>query len=214
MAAKQEAQKEAKQARVLSLRDVGLKKQDRDANPAAFAQWVRALHQNARQGTVGCKGRSDVARSGRKPWKQKGTGRARAGSARSPIWRGGGVTFGPQKRDRALKVPKGQRKQVLRALIEQFLDAGRVTAIKWQVADKPKTALAQKALREAGLFGKRVTLLVGVNDQLAQCSFRNIAGVQIVLFDQPNAVSLGSSEAWLILDKDIESLKAMVPQCN
>jgi large subunit ribosomal protein L4 len=71
-----------------------------------FATWVRTLMQNWRQGTVGVKGRSDVARSNKKPWKQKGTGRARAGSARSPLWRGGGVTFGPQLRSRKLSVSK------------------------------------------------------------------------------------------------------------
>ena len=64
--------------------------------PVAMAIYVRALLQNWRQGTVACKGRSDVSYSNKKPWKQKGTGRARAGSARSPLWRGGGVIFGPQ----------------------------------------------------------------------------------------------------------------------
>ena len=66
------------------------------ASKANFALWVRALLQNWRQGTVVCKGRSEVAYSNKKPWKQKGTGRARAGSARSPLWRSGGVIFGPK----------------------------------------------------------------------------------------------------------------------
>ena len=65
--------------------------------------YIRSLLQNWRQGTVACKGRSDVGYSNKKPWKQKGTGRARAGSARSPLWRGGGVIFGPQPRTRVLK---------------------------------------------------------------------------------------------------------------
>src|SRR5260221_13587778 len=68
------------------------------ADPATFSTWIRVLAQNWRQGTVACKGRSDVAYTNRKPWKQKGTGRARAGSARSPLWKGGGAIFGPQAR--------------------------------------------------------------------------------------------------------------------
>ena len=81
-----------------------------------FQFGLRALLQNWRQGTVACKGRSDVAYSNKKPWKQKGTGRARAGSARSPLWRGGGVIFGPQATSRTLRVPQSLRKNVLNAL--------------------------------------------------------------------------------------------------
>lgn len=89
----------------LSLSDLGVTWEQVDAK-VDYALWVRVLMQNWRQGTVGCKGRSDVARSGKKPWKQKGTGRARAGTARSPLWRGGGVIFGPQMRTRTLKINK------------------------------------------------------------------------------------------------------------
>ena len=73
--------------------------------------------QNWRQGTVACKGRSDVAFSNKKPWKQKGTGRARAGSARSPLWRGGGVIFGPQPRTRMLKVAKQVKKKCFKCYL-------------------------------------------------------------------------------------------------
>ena len=79
-----------------------------------MAVYVRSLLQNWRQGTVGCKGRSDVAYSNKKPWKQKGTGRARAGSARSPLWRGGGVIFGPQPRTRVLKAGKQVKKKCVK----------------------------------------------------------------------------------------------------
>src|SRR5438045_8735365 len=70
------------------------------ATLASFSTYSRALAQNWRQGTVACKGRSDVAYTGRKPYKQKGTGRARAGDAKSPLWKGGGAIFGPQARPR------------------------------------------------------------------------------------------------------------------
>ena len=201
----------APEARVLSREDVGLVKPTCKPNAPAFARWVRVLHQNWRQGTVGCKGRSDVARSGRKPFKQKGTGRARAGDSASPLWKGGGVVFGPQARERSIKLPQGQRKHVMRSLIGQFLDEGRVRVLSWTPEESPKTSHAFNALKEIGVLGKRIVLLVGVGDALTARSFRNIAGVRIALFDQPNAVNLGTSQAWVVLEKDIESFKAMVP---
>src|SRR5690348_15481044 len=85
--------------RLVSAEELSLQREDRTlVSVQSFSTWIRSLLQNWRQGTVGVKGRSDVARSNKKPWKQKGTGRARAGSARSPLWRGGGVIFGPSPR--------------------------------------------------------------------------------------------------------------------
>jgi large subunit ribosomal protein L4 len=91
---------------VMSSQDLAEGTERKEMSRRGFAMAVRALLQNWRQGTVACKGRSDVSFSNKKPWKQKGTGRARAGSARSPLWRGGGVAFGPQPRTRTLKITK------------------------------------------------------------------------------------------------------------
>src|SRR5680860_633450 len=97
---------------IVTAKDLGLESVEK-VSPKAYSTWIKVLLQNWRQGTVGCKGRSDVAKSTKKPWKQKGTGRARAGSARSPLWRGGGVTFGPQKRSRKLKFPRNIKDSIL-----------------------------------------------------------------------------------------------------
>ena len=96
----------------LSASDLNIEGARKEISPVAMAVYVRSLLQNWRQGTVACKGRSDVAYSNKKPWKQKGTGRARAGSARSPLWRGGGVIFGPQPRTRVLKAGKQLKRSV------------------------------------------------------------------------------------------------------
>ena len=97
--------------RILSHKDFGTNTERRVMPLTSFAIWVKALMQNWRQGTVACKGRADVtSRSNKKPWKQKGTGRARAGSPRSPLWRGGGVIFGPQPRVRKLSLNQGTKK--------------------------------------------------------------------------------------------------------
>src|SRR6202158_776957 len=83
----------------VTFKEIGITAPEKRATPHQFAVWIRALLQNWRQGTVGVKDRSEVSLSGKKPWKQKGTGRARAGTARSPLWRKGGVIFGPHPRD-------------------------------------------------------------------------------------------------------------------
>jgi len=178
-----------------------------------FATWVRALRQNWRQGTVGCKGRSEIARTNKKPWKQKGTGRARAGSARSPLWRGGGVTFGPQERIRTLSVNKKQRKGVLSALLSQRLADKQIKMLDWQLsADVPKSSSAHGVLKKAGIADKKVTLFVRPDDELIFRSFRNLPKVNVIAFDQPNAVHLVGTDYWVFLGKDIEQFKAMVGQ--
>src|SRR5260221_6802069 len=85
-----------------------------------FSTSIRVLTKNWQQGTVASQGRSDVSRTNKKPWKQKGTGRARAGSARSPLWKGGGVIFGPQARIRTLKLSKKARHKVMATILADY----------------------------------------------------------------------------------------------
>ena len=176
-----------------------------------FSLEIRRLLQNWRQGTVGCKARSDVSLSGRKPWKQKGTGRARAGAASSPIWRGGGVTFGPQARVKTLKTTKKIRKRVSKALFYSALNDGLISALQWNLSgDVPSTKQAFTALKNAGLAGEKVTLFLNPYDSLVAASFANIPFVRIVFFDAANAYDLANTEQWLILEKDTASFKEMV----
>src|SRR5476649_1169803 len=134
----------------LSTKDFGLTAPDKNISMVGFSIWVRALMQNWRQGTVGCKDRSEVNFSNKKPWKQKGTGRARAGSARSPLWRKGGVVFGPQARTKTLRVSKKLRQNVLGAIAFNHLDTGRVACLDWSLqGDKPQTSAAFKTLHKA-----------------------------------------------------------------
>jgi large subunit ribosomal protein L4 len=199
---------------VLSANDAGLTNRI-DCSDASFSQCIRTLLFNWRQGTVGCKGRSDVNRSTKKPWKQKGTGNARAGSARSPLWRGGGVTFGPQARTRKLTMPKHLKKRVFNHLFGQLLDDNSVLKIDWKLSsDVPKTGLASRMLKEHELYTSKVLLLVTNEDLLIQRSFANLPSVRIVLFDQVNAFDLAHAEKVVVLDKDMDSLKEMVARWN
>ena len=177
-----------------------------------FSVWVRVLLQNWRQGTVACKGRGDViSRSNKKPWKQKGTGRARSGSPRSPLWRGGGVTFGPQERTRVLSMQTEKKKQVLLSMMNNLLTNDRVIVADWSLqGDRPKTSLAAAALKQAGIINNRVVLLLSPYDQMTYASFINIPNVTIVFFDQVNAYNLARGERVLVLHKDLNQFKDMV----
>lgn len=199
---------------LIASKDIGL--QDFSENVSQeYALWVRALLQNWRQGTVGCKARSDVAYTNKKPWKQKGTGRARAGSARSPLWRGGGVTFGPQARTKTLKVNKKTKGRVLSALVNTFAEHKKLHTLDWQLdKDMPSTSLVQKALQAAQLHDKKVTLFLHRDDVNHWMSVRNIANIQIISFDDVNAYDLSLGNCVVILKKDYDMFKDMVKKWN
>ena len=199
-------------AQVITAEEVGLTQEHRsEIRNEGFSQCVRALLQNWRQGTVASKGRSDVAFSNKKPWKQKGTGRARAGSPRSPLWRKGGACFGPQPRTRTHAVTKNLKRGVCNAIACDYLDNQRVFALDWTAQEgAPKTAHAYNALKSAGLHTKNIVLFVTPADRYAHASFANIPNVRMLLFDQWNAYDIANGDTWLFLQKDMDAFKQMV----
>jgi large subunit ribosomal protein L4 len=197
---------------LVTLQEAGVSTPAQRDVSVGFALYIRALLQNWRQGTVACKGRSDVNRSNKKPWKQKGTGRARAGTARSPLWRGGGVTFGPQPRVRTLKVTQQVKHNVLYAMIVNALQSDKVVNIDWRTIEQPKTSVAYTALHQYGLHKNNVLLLLPVDDVVAYASFVNIPNVRIAFFDQVNAFDIAQSEYIVFLQKDMDHFKKMVEQ--
>ncbi len=195
----------------LTAENLGIEFEKRAVNPTGFSIWVRTLLQNWRQGTVGVKDRSEVSYSNKKPWKQKGTGRARAGSARSPLWRGGGITFGPQPRTRTLKISKKLKKNVMNSLFWNYLESGNIHLLSWQLPTiKPSTREAYSLLNGLGLLDKKLTLFLSMNDVLNYSSFINIPNVQVLFFDEANAFDVVNGGHWLVLQKDIDSFKEMV----
>ncbi len=193
--------------------DIGLVSDVKRLSRMAFAVAIRVLQQNWRQGTVGVLDRSEVSYSNKKPWKQKGTGRARAGSAKSPLWRKGGVIFGPQPRVRTLSANVEMNKGVLRTLCLSFLDKGAIVYANWDIAgDVPRTGEAYALLKTAQLLDKPVVLFLPKDDELMYQSFINIPFVKILFFDQPNAFDMAKSSCWLVLKKHEDSFKKMVQQ--
>lgn len=196
----------------ISLAEVSLNRKKLHTN--AFANCIKALMLSWRQGTVACKGRSDVSFSNRKPWRQKGTGRARAGTIRSPLWRKGGIIFGPQKRVRTTTVSVAQRTSVFNNLLFQALDNNAVKAFEFTVATAPSTKQAASMLKSAGLYGSKVVLFLSHDDALNFASFRNIPQLRILFYDQPNAFDLAHADHWVFLKQDVELFKQMVAQWN
>lgn len=209
----QSVKNEAAALQIVTAADLG-----RDATAAhpygkELALVVRELRLNGRQGTVGCKDRSEVARTNKKPWKQKGTGRARAGTARSPLWRGGGVIFGPQLRTRQIGVPKEVRRHALGNMLNDFLISKQLVSLDWQLpSEVPNTGLALKALRSAQLDTGRITLFLAFDDIVHYRAFANIPTVSIVSFDAPNALHLAQGRNWVVLKKDMDQFTEMVAQ--
>lgn len=136
---------------------------------------------NARQGTVSTKTRAEVSGGGRKPWRQKGTGRARAGSNRSPLWRGGGVIFGPKPRDYSLKMNRKERRLALRTALQSRVEDLIVVQDFADKLSRPKTKEMAKALAGWGVEpGSKVLLILAERDETVYLSARNIDNLRLI----------------------------------
>ena len=156
-----------------------------EPNVAVMHQVVTAQLAARRSGTHKTKTRSEVSGGGAKPWRQKGTGRARHGSIRSPIWRGGGVAHGPQPRSYAQSTPKKMKRLALRsALSDRAADEKIIVVEDWGF-DAPSTASAVRKLAALGVDG-RVLVVLERDDVTAHKSFRNLQRVQTLPADQLN----------------------------
>lgn len=184
---------------------------DQSASMQEFSVTARAVCLNRRQGTVACKGRSEVNKTNKKPWKQKGTGRARAGSARSPLWKGGGVIFGPEARTRTNVITRKQNKRVLLSMFFDFVKAGKIGSLDWEPnKERQKTSEAYKILQSSGLGDKKIIFFVSPEDVSLHTSLANIPFVSMFLFDQPNVFDLANSNIWVYLKRDQQQFNTMV----
>ena len=139
-----------------------------------------------RRGTHATKNRAAVAGSGKKPWKQKGTGRARVGEVRNPLWRKGGTVFGPQPRSYDYALPRKVERGALRAALAQKLSEGVVTVVDTLAASEIKTRAAAEMLKGLGAAAKTLLVDVTLDEKLA-LSVRNLDGVQFVLSNRVSA---------------------------
>jgi len=153
---------------------------------ALIAQVLRVSSLNKRRRTSHTKTKGEVQGGGRKPWRQKGTGRARAGSIRSPLWRGGGVTFGPRSTKYGrLKVNLKMKKNAYLDLLKYKIKSAEIKPIKPIKLAEPKTRLAVKYLQDNNLLDQKVLIILGEIQPETQLAFSNLANVKIRINEPP-----------------------------
>lgn len=188
-----------------------------DLNPKIFgikpnahllAEAVRVSLANSRQGTSSTKTRGEVSGGGKKPWKQKGTGRARAGSTRSPIWRHGGITFGPRaNRNWELKLNKKAKTKALFMSLSDKAKDGKLVVVKEVVLSQPKTKEFAGVLKDLkakikDLGGKQMFLMPKKDDKLARAS-RNLPEINPVLASSLNVVDVLKADSIIVLEESL-----------
>jgi large subunit ribosomal protein L4 len=163
---------------------------------------------NGRSGSANSKTRAEVRGGGKKPWRQKGTGRARAGSIRSPLWEGGGVIFGPKPRDFSIALPKKQRVLALKSALAAQRD-NLVVIETFEAAKNGKTKEFVAALKVLNLEGKKIVVVTENNDadaKLVQRAARNIHNVVVLQVSNLNVKDLLHADAVLIAEKGLEAV--------
>ncbi len=171
-----------------------------EPNMAVLHQVVNAQLAARRSGTHSTKTRSEVSGGGAKPWKQKGTGRARAGSTRSPIWIGGGIAHGPKPRSYAQRTNKKMIKLATRSALSDRCAEQRVLVVDAWGFDRPNTKAAKAALAALGVEG-RTLLVVDRDDETTIRSFRNLPQVHVLAADQLNAYDILVSD-YVVFSRD------------
>jgi large subunit ribosomal protein L4 len=193
---------------------------DIELNPSVFGVDVNhhLLHEavtmylaNQRVGTASTKTRSEVRGGGRKPWRQKGTGRARAGSIRSPIWAGGGITFGPKPRDYSYSIPIKARRQALRSALSAKAAENRIAVIDELSFEEPKTRRFA-ALLEAFNSPQSTLVVLGEVDENTIKSARNIPNVTTMVAKDLNAYQVLRHDELLITEEGLARLEEVLAQ--
>lgn len=165
-----------------------------EANEAVVHQVVRAQLAAARRGTAKTKTRAEVRGGGKKPWRQKGTGRARIGSIRAPHWVGGGTVFGPTPRDYSFSIPKKMRKLALRSILSAKAKDGKLIVLDDFGLAEAKTKEAARVLKNLNGDAKKLTVVVGEEQDNAVKSVRNIQNAKVIYSSEINAYDLLDNE--------------------
>jgi large subunit ribosomal protein L4 len=174
---------------------------------------VRAHDARTRRGTASSKSRSEVQSSGRKPWRQKGTGRARAGNRSSPIWRGGGVIFGPTPRTFEISVPKKVKRKALRSILSIRFQKGRVQVIDELKMEKPSTKELHGILDAIGA-GRSVLIITAERDKNISLSSRNIPKVAATGIRGLNTYLVASHSGIVITREALPHLQAWMEKIS
>ena len=177
-----------------------------ETNEDCLKKSIKLQQAATRQGTAKAKTRSEVSGGGRKPWKQKGTGRARAGSSRSPLWRGGGIVFGPTPRDYTFKINKKERTIALKsALTEIAKEKALVVVDKIELASL-KTSEAKNLIKSLNLAGNILFVTNDDNENLFMAC-RNLGYTNVLLVDEINVLDLVYADYVVIEEAAVKTLE-------
>ncbi|TVQ05976.1 MAG: 50S ribosomal protein L4 [Leptolyngbya sp. DLM2.Bin27] len=180
---------------------------DESASHIVHRALVRQMN-NARQGTASTKTRAEVRGGGRKPWRQKGTGRARAGSNRSPLWRGGGVIFGPKPRDYSVKMNRKERRLALRTALQGRIDDLVVVEGFEDKFSRPKTRELLDAIARWGLDpNAKILLVIAERQELVYLSARNLENVKLITAVNLNVHDLLNADHLVITSPALEAIQ-------
>ena len=174
-------------------------------NRSIMHEVVTMQRAQRRSGNASTKERSDVSGGGRKPWRQKGTGRARVGTTRSPLWRGGGTVFGPKPRDYSYKVPKKVKKAALRSALSLKLQENNLIILKDFPMDEIKTKKFQEVLDRFGLT--KVLFILDRNDSMLDKSSRNIPSVKMMRAEGINVYDLLKYDTVVLLEPSVKMIE-------
>lgn len=180
---------------------------DGTVNRGILYDAVRMYLANRRSGSAKVQGRSEVSYGTAKPHRQKGTGRARAGRRSSPIWRGGGVVFGPHKRDYRYAVPKKVKRLALKSALADKGRSDGVVVVEGVSMEEPKTKRFSEFLGVAGLRGKRILFVSDAFDSNVFKSMKNIPGVEFIVGRNMNAYEVLKAEILLVKKEALPSLE-------
>ena len=178
---------------------------------AVVYEAVRAEQLARRRGTASTKTRSQVRGGGAKPWRQKGTGRARAGSIRMPHWTGGGIAFGPSPRDYTVKVNRRARRRALRAALSVHARRGSIAVVDASSYTEPATATAAKAL-DTLEDSRKVLVLLGGDEVACAKSFRNIRGVVVLPGRDAGVADVVGSRTLVLSEAAVADLQAVASE--
>lgn len=183
---------------------------DLELNDSIFAANINqaAVHQvvvnhlaNLRRGTHSTKSRGEVRGGGRKPWRQKGTGRARVGSIRSPLWRGGAIIFGPKPRDYSYSVPRKLKRVALKSALSSKVKEDKFIVLDQLSFEAPKTKEMVNILKALNNTGIKTLVIIAEKDDNVTKSIRNIEGVSVINTNNINVYDIVNHEK-LIMTKD------------
>jgi len=177
-------------------------------NEAVLYEYVRMQMANRRSGTAATKGRSDVRGGGKKPWRQKGTGRARAGTIRSPLWRGGGIVFGPEPRSYTYRLPKKVRRLALISALSLKVKEDKIMILRDFPMAEIKTKRFAEVLDRLGL--KKTLFVLDKENPVLEKSSRNIQDVKMIRSEGINVYDLLRYDRVVLMEPSVKLIEGML----